>query len=226
VASEGEQIAPITDDEDWRRQREHMVRSQLDRRGIRDARVLAAMAAVPRHLFVPERSRSEAYGDQALAIGHGQTISQPYIVAAMLELLALRGDEKVLDVGVGSGYQTALLSGLAREVIGIERVEALAQAAEERLCSLGCENTRVLVGDGTLGLPDEAPFGAIVVAAAAPEVPRPLLDQLAEGGRLVIPVGDRSLQRMCVVRKEAGRTRIDDGMGCVFVPLIGEYGWS
>jgi len=206
--------------------REEMVRTQIERRGIRDPRVLAAMRAVPRHLFVPPRLRDEAYSDQALSIGHSQTISQPYIVAAMLSLLELKGEETVLDVGAGSGYQTALLSRLAGDVVAIERIPELADAARERLQRLGCDNVRVRVGDGTGGFPEEAPFDAIVVGAGSPEVPRPLIRQLAEGGRLVIPVGDRSLQRMCLVRKEGGRVRTEDGIGCVFVPLIGEYGWS
>jgi protein-L-isoaspartate(D-aspartate) O-methyltransferase len=203
-----------------------MVRTQIERRGVCDPRVLAAMRAVPRHLFVPPRSREDAYADQALAIGHGQTISQPYIVAAMLELLEFKGTEKVLDVGAGSGYQTALLSRLAREVVAIERLDQLAGAAAERLRELRCDNVRVIVGDGTAGAPDEAPFDAIVVGAGSPDVPQPLVDQLAENGRLVIPVGDRWLQRMCLVRKQGSRVRMQDGMGCVFVPLVGEYGWS
>lgn len=206
--------------------REEMVRTQIERRGVRDPRVLAAMRAVPRHLFVPPRLRDEAYSDQALSIGHGQTISQPYIVAAMLSLLELKGEETALDVGAGSGYQTALLSRLASEVVAIERIPELAEAARERLQRLGYDNVRILVGDGTGGFPDEAPFDAIVVGAGSPEVPRPLIAQLAEGGRLAIPVGDRSLQRMCLVRKEGSRVRIEDGMGCVFVPLIGEHGWN
>ncbi len=183
------------------------------------------MRTVPRHLFLPPAQVDQAYSDQALAIGHGQTISQPYIVAAMLELLGLEGPEKVLDVGVGSGYQTALLSRLCREVIGVERIVELAEAAAGRLRLLGIANARIVVADGTLGCADEAPFDAIVVGAGAPEVPRPLLEQLAEGGRLVIPVGDRSLQRMCLARKAAGGVKVEDGMGCVFVPLLGEHGW-
>ena len=209
-----------------RARREEMVRAQIERRGVRDQRVLAAMRAVPRHWFVPPRQVDQAYTDQALAIGHGQTISQPYIVASMLELLGLQGTEKVLDVGAGSGYQTALLSHLAREVIAIERIPELAEAAAEALRLLGCGNVRVVVGDGSLGLPEEAPFDAIVVGAGAPEVPRPLVEQLAVGGKLVIPVGDRSLQQLCLARKEASGLRVEDGMGCVFVPLVGEHGWS
>jgi protein-L-isoaspartate(D-aspartate) O-methyltransferase len=184
------------------------------------------MRAVPRHLFLPPSRRSEAYADGAVPIGRGQTISQPYIVATMLEMLQLTGEERVLDVGAGSGYQTALLSRLAREVIGMERLPELAEEATRRLEALGCANARVIVGDGTAGAPDHGPFEAIVVGAGSPEIPAPLVEQLAEGGRLLLPVGDRNLQRLLLVRKTASGVRTEEGIGCVFVPLLGEYGWS
>ncbi len=206
--------------------RKRMVSEQIEARGVRDARVLAAMAEVPRHLFMPRRLWREACADRALPIGEGQTISQPYIVAAMLECLGLTGDEKVLDVGAGSGYQVALLSRLVREVIGVERIQGLAERASQRLDELGCANARIEIGDGTLGLPDEAPFDAIVVGAASPQLPEPLVDQLAPGGRLSIPVGDRNLQRMLTVTKrDDGGIEQATGIRCVFVPLLGEHGW-
>jgi len=213
------------DEASWQRQRDEMVRSQIERRGVADRRVLEAMRKVPRHLFMPDRLRSQAYTDQALPIGEGQTISQPYIVGWMLEALQLRGREKALDVGVGSGYQAALLSVLCDQVIGIERVPALAERASRRLEKLGYTNVRVVLADGTLGHEEDAPYDAIVVGAGAPEVPEPLVKQLAPGGRLVIPIGDRYLQRMVTVTKTDRGTISEDGIGCVFVPLLGEHGW-
>lgn len=215
----------VRDDEYWREQRENMVRTQIERRGITDALVLSAMRRVPRHLFLPERLRSQAYTDQALPIGEGQTISQPYIVACMLAALKPTGKGKALDVGVGSGYQTALLSLLYTEVIGVERIVVLAERASKVLAELGYHNARVVVGDGSLGYEEESPFDAIVVGAGAPEVPRPLVEQLAIGGRLVIPVGDRYLQRIVTVTRTPRGTTTDEGIGCVFVPLLGEHGW-
>lgn len=203
-----------------------MVSTQIERRRVTDERVLEAMRRVPRHRFVPDHLRAEAYTDQALPIGYGQTISQPYIVATMLEALKLQGHEKALDVGAGSGYQTALLSLLAREVIGIERIPELARAAAARLAALGYDNARVVEGDGTAGMEEAAPFDTIIVAAGSPEVPKPLIRQLASGGRLVIPVGDRHLQKIVTVRKTADGVEMQDGIGCVFVPLLGEYGWA
>jgi len=202
-----------------------MVRTQIERRGVTDARVLEAMRTVPRHRLLPDRLRSQAYSDQAIPIGEGQTISQPYMVACMLEGLRLEGTEKALDVGAGSGYQTALLSVLCREVIGIERIPLLAERAAHRLKELGYQNARIVVGDGTLGYEEEAPYDAIIVGAGAPEVPQPLIDQLAVGGRLVIPVGDRYLQHLVTVTKGTRGTVTHDGIGCVFVPLLGEHGW-
>ncbi|MGQ9730229.1 MAG: protein-L-isoaspartate(D-aspartate) O-methyltransferase [Candidatus Zipacnadales bacterium] len=216
---------PPGDEIYWQRQREHMIRTQLEPRGIRDPRVLEAMRSVPRHLFLPDRFRNQAYSDQALPIGEGQTISQPYIVAVMLAALRLTGDEKALDIGAGSGYQTALLSHLCREVIGIERLPVLAERAARRLEELGYQNARIVVGDGTLGYAEEAPFNAIIVGAGAPQVPEPLVQQLAPGGRLVLPIGDRYLQHIVTVTKTDDGTILEDGIGCVFVPLIGDHGW-
>jgi len=198
---------------------------QLVARGIQDQRVLDAMQRVPRHLFVDRQAQSLAYADRALPIGAGQTISQPYMVAAMTEALQLQGHERVLDVGTGSGYQAAILAELAREVITIERQPELAEAARERLGSLGYQNVRVLVGDGSLGFAESVPYDGILVAAAAPRVPSSLKNQLAEGARLIVPVGPPDHQRLTVV------TRCDHNFAetvqeaCVFVLLVGAEGW-
>ena len=206
--------------------RERMVRNQIESRDVRDGRVLAAMRSVPRHRFVPAYQVGAAYRDTPLAIGQGQTISQPYIVALMTELLALRGEERVLEIGTGSGYQAAVLSLLAAEVITIERFDSLAQEAAERLARLGYSNVHVHVGDGTQGWPDEAPYDAIIVTAASPQVPEPLQGQLAEGGRLVVPVGPRWTQHLVRVRRRGGRFDTETLIGVAFVPLIGEHGWQ
>src|SRR5688572_30345547 len=190
---------------DFERRRQRMVDHQLRARGIRDARVLAAMGTVPRELFVPEALRPRAYDDGALPIGQAQTISQPYMVARTCELAALQGGERVLEVGAGSGYQAAVLSKIAEEVVTIERIPALAEGAWEALHAMGSTNIQVVVGDGTMGWPDRAPYDCIVVAAAAPHLPRALVEQLKEGGRIVIPMGDRELQRLCVVEKRGER---------------------
>jgi protein-L-isoaspartate(D-aspartate) O-methyltransferase len=203
-----------------------MVQQQLVRRGIRDQRVLAAMRKVPRHHFVPEEYLYSAYDDQPLPIGEGQSISQPYIVALMLELLQLNGDEKALEVGTGSGYQAALLAELASYVYTIERLPSLAAGARERLGALGYKNISVVTGDGTEGLPYCGPFEAIIVAAAAPDFPEPLVQQLAEGGRITMPVGPRHSQSLLVGRKERGEMTQRDVCGVVFVPLIGAHGWA
>lgn len=204
---------------------ERMIDEQIRARGVRDERVLQALAEVPRHRFVDDAQRFRAYEDSPLPIGEGQTISQPYIVARMLELLQLRGDETVLDVGAGSGYQTALLSLLARRVVAIERVGSLARVARERLESMKIRNAVVISADGTLGWSEEAPYQGIVVSAAAPAVPQPLLDQLDDGGRLVLPVGSRSLQELRVLVRR-GDERLDEiHGGCRFVPLLGRHGW-
>lgn len=204
-----------------------MVRLQLESRGITDSRLLDAMRRVPRHLFVRAAERAMAYGDFPLPIGHGQTISQPYIVAVMTELLRLRGSERVLEVGTGSGYQTAVLGELARSVDTVERIPELSAAARATLEALGYGNVRFFVGDGSQGLPAEEPFDAILVAAAAPRVPPALAAQLADGGLLVIPVGEsRSMQNLVVVRR-VGRSLIEEsGIGCRFVPLLGEEGFG
>ncbi len=209
----------------YEKEREHMVESQLVRRGIKDKRVLDAMRQVPRHLFIPKDMRSLAYCDGPLPIGQGQTISQPYIVALMTELLELTGQERVLELGTGSGYQAAILSLLARQVYSVERHAALAEQAEKILAQLGYDNVVISVGDGTLGWPEHAPYEAIIVTAAAPDVPRPLTDQLADGGRLVAPVGSRWSQVLVKVKRQ-GETLVRERLTAVaFVPLVGKYGW-
>ena len=205
---------------------EGWIEEQLVARGIADARVLDAMRRVARDAFVPEESHAAAYADRALPIGSGQTISQPYMVAVMTEALRLTGSERVLDVGTGSGYQAAILAELAREVITIERRPELAETARQRLASLGYMNVEVLVGDGTLGSPEHAPFDAILVGAAAPRVPDSLKQQLSSnGGRLVVPVGASDQQTLHIVTRSGDRFSEIFGVGCVFVPLIGEEGW-
>lgn len=197
-----------------------MVRVQLADRGISDTRVLDAMRAVPRHEFVPENLRQDAYEDHPLPIGEGQTISQPYIVAVMLEHLALRPTDRVLEVGTGSGYVTALLSLLCAEVFSVERHAWLAASAEATLLRLGYGNVKIKVGDGTLGWSEYAPFDAILVSAASAEVPALLLDQLSEGGRMMIPVGSPSNQELQLLRKFNGRLEVRVLEGCRFVPLV------
>ncbi|HDI11920.1 MAG TPA: protein-L-isoaspartate(D-aspartate) O-methyltransferase [Candidatus Acetothermia bacterium] len=197
----------------------------LRRQGITDSRVLAAMERVPRHLFVPEPLRTWSYEDRPLPIGHEQTISQPYIVALMTEALGLTGQEKVLEIGTGSGYQTAILCELSREVFSIERIPELAEGARKRLEELGYGNVRIRVGDGTLGWPEEAPFDRIIVTGALPRIPEPLWEQLAEGGRLVAPIGPRGEQFLYVVSKERGKPRRRVLCPCSFVPIIGAKGW-
>jgi protein-L-isoaspartate(D-aspartate) O-methyltransferase len=204
--------------------RRRMVEEQLRDRGIRSPRVIEAMLAVPRHEFVPAEYRALAYTDQPLPIGEGQTISQPFMVAAMAEALGLVGSERVLEVGAGSGYQAAVLALLAAEVYAIEFHPSLARAMEERVARLGYRNIRVRAGDGSLGWPEAAPFEAILVSAASPEVPPPLVEQLAEGGRLVIPVGEGDYQELRQLRKTAGRTSERTLLHCRFVPLLGRYG--
>ncbi len=199
-----------------------MVEQQLRRRGVRDRRVLNAMLRIPREEFVPENLRGEAYSDAPLAIGHGQTISQPYMTALMAELLELRGDEKVLDVGTGSGYHAAVLGALAREVISIERIPELAEIARENLRRTGLDgNITVMCGDGSVGVPQSEPFDAISVAAASPGTPPTLLAQLRDPGILVIPAGTRKDQELQVVRKENGKIGTRVVSGCRFVPLLG-----
>lgn len=198
-----------------------------DHYGIRDERVLAAMNTVARHLFVPDALRSQAYKDNALPIAGGQTISQPFIVARMTELLELKGRERVLEIGTGTGYQTAVLALLARKVYTVERIESLAAEARERLMGMGYRNISYKAADGTEGWQIYAPFDAILVAAGGPDVPEPLLDQLEAGGRLVLPVGnDRTSQRLVRVTREENGFKREDCGPCSFVPLIGQHGWD
>ncbi len=207
-------------------ERAAMIQLQIARRGIHDSRVLDALAAVPRHLFVPEELEAHAYDDNPLLIGEGQTISQPYIVAFMTELLELRPTDRVLEIGTGSGYQAAVLSLLAREVISIERVESLARRAQRRLNRLQFANVRVLCADGTRGLEDEAPFDAIMVTAGSPQVPPSLREQLEVGGRLICPVGSRHAQRIIKIVHTTDGDSQEDSIQCIFVPLIGAEGWA
>ncbi len=203
-----------------------MVEQQLRRRGIRDQRVLDAMGRIPREEFVPAKYRDRAYDDEPLSIGHGQTITQPYMTAEMAELLELKGTEKVLDVGSGSGYHAAVLGALAREVISIERIPELAALARENLRRTGLDsNITVLCGDGSPGVPEESRFDAISVAAGSPEVPHALVQQLGDPGILVIPVGGRYEQTLRVVRKQNGKITTRDASVCRFVPLVGSEGW-
>ena len=202
-----------------------MVERQLRSRDVADERVLAAMERVPRELFVPESLRDRAYDDAALPIGGGQTISQPYMVARICEALALRGDERVLDVGSGSGYQAAVLAELAAEVDTIERVPELSELARANLQAAGYDRVRVHTGDGSRGLAERAPFEAIAVAAAAPELPQTLYDQLEPRGRLVVPVGRRGIQRLEVIIRSPEGPAIIRSVPCRFVPLVGEEGF-
>jgi protein-L-isoaspartate(D-aspartate) O-methyltransferase len=216
----------MNEDTFYQIERERMVSEQLASRNIRDPRVLSAMQSVPREQFVPPENRHLAYADGPLPIGEGQTISQPYIVALMTQLLELGGEEKVLEVGTGSGYQAAVLAHLAKSVYTIERHLHLAGRAEQVLSLLDLKNVHILIGDGTQGLPEFAPFDAIIVTAAAPEVPQPLLEQLAEGGRLVIPVGGRSGQYLERWRRHADGFKSKTLEPVAFVPLLGKHGWE
>jgi len=203
-----------------------MVRRQIEVRGIRGEKLLEALRRVPRHRFTPQIDWRQAYEDHPLPIGAGQTISQPYMVALMTERLELTGEERVLEIGTGSGYQTAILSLLAERVYTVERVGELARRAEETFSRLGYDNIEVKIDDGTRGWEEHSPYDGIIVTAGAPEVPPPLLEQLGEGGRLVIPVGGGYSQSLAIFRKERGKIQRRDECGCVFVPLIGEYGWK
>jgi protein-L-isoaspartate(D-aspartate) O-methyltransferase len=203
-----------------------MVEEQLVARGIRDSRVLEAMRSVPRHQFVPEPQRPRSYEDRALAIGYDQTISQPYMVASALEVLALSGQENVLEIGAGSGYEAALLSHLAREVETVESVPELVRLARENLAPFALPNVHLHAGDGSLGWPSAAPFDAIIVAAAAPKIPPPLLDQLSPEGKLLIPLGDRAQQILTLITKQGSELRRKTFGACAFVPLRGAHGWS
>jgi protein-L-isoaspartate(D-aspartate) O-methyltransferase len=205
--------------------RREMVTRQISDRGIHSPRVLDAMQSVERHLFVPHEHVFRAYADEPLPIGEGQTISQPFMVAAMADALSLNGHESVLEIGAGSGYHAAVISRLAREVIAVEAQPSLVASARERLARLGFLNVRVELGDGSLGWPVNAPYDAILVTAAAPAVPPPLIEQLAEGGRLVIPVGGADHQDLIRVVKKCGSTSQQSLFACRFVPLLGRYGW-
>jgi protein-L-isoaspartate(D-aspartate) O-methyltransferase len=212
--------------QNFRKERLAMVEGQLRRRGISDQRVLEAMAKIPRHAFVSPDYQTAAYEDRPLPIGEGQTISQPYMVAVMTQSLSLKGEERVLEIGTGSGYQTALLAELAKAIFTIERIRALIQRAEENLEELGYKNILFFCGDGTKGWPEKAPFDGIIVTAGAPEIPQPLTSQLADGGRLVIPVGPRYTQTLYVVTRKGTQFTEEEVTGCVFVPLVGAYGWK
>ncbi|MBW2058174.1 MAG: protein-L-isoaspartate(D-aspartate) O-methyltransferase [Deltaproteobacteria bacterium] len=211
---------------DFSRAINRMVDEQIVARGIRDSRVISAMREIPRHLFVEEALQGQAYNDYPLPIGHGQTISQPYMVALMTEALELKGNEKVLEIGTGSGYQTAILAKLAEKVYSIERISELATRARKILDQLNCYNVEIRIFDGTYGWKEKSPFDGIIVTAGAPDIPQPLLDQLAPGGRLVIPVGETGLQDLFqITRKDREIIRKNLG-GCRFVRLIGRYGWE
>lgn len=213
----------------YRKQRMRMVDTQIRSRGIRDVRVLRAMEETPRHLFVEEALRDQAYNDNPLPIGERQTISQPYIVALMTEALALQEMDKVLEIGTGSGYQTAVLAQLADRVCSIERISSLAGAARRMLDYLNAYNVAIRVGDGTFGWKEESPFDAILVTAGAPKIPSLLIEQLKAGGRLVIPVGDRYTQTLIRATRLSEKTldiKKEDLGGCRFVDLIGEHGWG
>jgi protein-L-isoaspartate(D-aspartate) O-methyltransferase len=207
-------------------QRRTMIDAQIRKRGVSSPRVLEAMAAVPRHEFVPAQFRSDAYADKPLPIGEGQTISQPFMVAAMTEALGLTGSECVLEIGTGSGYQAAVLSPLAWAVISVESHTSLALAAQERLTRLGYINVHVHNGDGSAGFPDAAPYDAILVTAGAPEIPGVFAGQLREGGCLVIPVGDQQDQHLVLAKLENGKLKSRALFACRFVPMRGRYGWS
>jgi protein-L-isoaspartate(D-aspartate) O-methyltransferase len=205
--------------------RREMVERQIRRRGISDARVLAAMTAIPRHAFVPFERISESYADSPLGIGYGQTISQPFMVAAMAGALRLQGHERVLEIGAGSGYQAAVLSLLAREVTTVEVRQSLAAVARERMTRLGYTNVQIEEGDGSIGWIAKAPYDAILVSAAAPDVPQSLIDQLADGGCLVLPVGDTDSQQLTRITRGGREVMRENLFACRFVPLIGRHGW-
>ena len=205
--------------------RERMVRTQIAGRGVDDSRVLEAIRSVPRHLFVPSHSAHQAYDDRPLPIGEGQTISQPYMVAVMTQALGVETGDHVLEIGTGSGYQTAVLAALAGDVVSIERHAHLAETARKTLEQLGISNVEIVVGDGTEGYPARAPYKRILVTAGAPAIPESLHTQLEAGGRLVIPVGPAGLQHLMIVTRTDGEFESRTGEACVFVPLVGRHGW-
>jgi protein-L-isoaspartate(D-aspartate) O-methyltransferase len=210
----------------WKDERLRMVSEQLRKRRISDERVLHAMEKVPRHLFVPQENRQLAYNDGPLPIGEGQTVSQPYMVAVMTQHLNVKGGEKILEIGTGSGYQSAILMELGGELFTIERIHSLGERAKDRLTELGYKNFHIRIDDGTKGWPDAGPFDGILVTAGAPSVPDVLVEQLNDGGRLVIPVGSRHSQALVTCEKKGEACITDEDIMCVFVPLIGKYGWE
>jgi len=212
--------------QEWRHERERMVKEQIVARGVEDQRVVDAMMRVPRHFFVDKIYAHQAYNDYPLSVGHGQTISQPYMVAVMTELLELKPGDAVLEIGTGSGYQTAILALLCKMVYTIERLSALKESARDKLDKLGFKNIAFMTGDGSLGWPQYAPYDGIIVTAGAPEVPNALIDQLAEKGRLVIPVGSELYQTLNLVTKQRGRIFRKEIFECTFVPLLGKQGWK
>jgi len=211
---------------DFSKARLKMVEEQITARGIKDAKLIAAIKKIPRHLFVEEALQNQAYTDHPLPIGEKQTISQPYMAALMTEALLLTGKERVLEIGTGSGYQTAILAELSEKVFSIERIRPLAIRARKLLYELGYFNVEIKIFDGTFGWMEESPFNAILVTAGSPDIPQPLVDQLATGGRLVIPVGDAFVQDLFRVTKTEAGVKKEDLGGCRFVKLIGKYGWK
>ncbi len=207
----------------WERRR--MVEDQIAFRGVHDPRVLEVLLAIPRHRFIPGEDRPDAYEDRPVPIGCGQTISQPYMVAIMTEWLCVAPGDRILEIGTGSGYQTAVLARLAREVVTVERHAALSDTARKLLQAMEFDNIEFVVGDGSLGWPEGAPYDGILVTAGAPRIPQALLDQLAEGGRLVAPVGNREEQQLVRVTRQGGQFKEEPGIGCRFVPLLGTEGW-
>ncbi len=221
LCTNGKRVSESNPKGDFKAMREKMVETQIKARGVKDPRVLSALLKVERHRFVPEEYLNSAYGDQPLPIGEGQTISQPYIVALMTELLELKGEEKVLEIGTGSGYQAAILAELAKEVYSIEIVETLASMAKNRLLELGYQNIKVKSGDGYLGWPEFSPFDAIMITCAPDHIPKPLIEQLKEGGRMVVPVGTYA-QELKKIVKRSGKIVTVDVIPVVFVPMTGE----
>lgn len=211
---------------EWKHERERMVKEQIVARGVENTRVIQAMKKVPRHLFIENTYYHQAYNDYPLPIGQNQTISQPYMVASMTELLELKGDEKVLEIGTGSGYQTAILALLCSKVYSVERISELTRKARLTLKQLGFSNINLIVRDGTLGWPEFAPYNGIIVTAGAPEIPDALIEQLANNGRMVIPVGNEACQTLNFVEKHKGRIYRKEFFGCAFVPLVGKGGWN
>jgi protein-L-isoaspartate(D-aspartate) O-methyltransferase len=219
--TDGKRVSDSNPEGNFKIMREKMVETQIKARGVKDPRVLSALLKVERHRFVPDKYMDSAYSDQPLPIGEGQTISQPYIVALMTELLEIKGNEKVLEIGTGSGYQAAILAELAKEVYTIEIIEPLASMAKKKLSELGYQNVKVKAGDGYLGWPEAAPFDAIIVTAAPDHIPKPLVDQLKEGGRMVVPVGTHTQELIRIV-KRSGKIETTNVIPVVFVPMTGE----